>query len=49
MCSLIKNGGSCNNIASKTLLDKLKLSVVPHRSPHNVQLLNQYKGIQISS
>ena len=45
----IIDGGSCANVASKTLVDKLKLSVSPHPSPYTLQWLNQGKGLQISS
>ena len=49
VCSLIIDGGSCANVASKTLVEKLKLSVSPHPSPYTIQWLNQGKGLQISS
>ena len=49
VCSLIIDGGSCANVASKTLVDKLKLVVSPHPSPYTIQWLNQGKGLQISS
>ena len=49
VCSLIIDGGSCANVASKTLVDKLKLMVSPHPSPYTIQWLNQGKGLQISS
>jgi len=35
-CSLIIDGRSCTNIASKTLVDKLKLSTVAHPSPYTI-------------
>ena len=47
--SLIIDGGSCANVASKTLVEKLKLSVSPHPSPYTIQRLNHGKGLQISS
>jgi len=43
--SLIIGGGSCANIASKTLVEKLKLSVSPYPSPYIIQWLNQGKGL----
>ena len=49
VCSLIIDGGSCANVASKALVEKLKLSVSPHPSPYTIQWLNQGKGLQISS
>ena len=36
-------------VASKTLVEKLKLAVSPHPSPYTIQWLNQGKGLQISS
>jgi len=49
VCSLIIDGGSCANVASKTLVDKLKLSASPHPAPYTIQWLNHDKGIQVSS
>jgi len=36
-------------VASKTLVEKLKLAVSPHPSPYTIQWLNQGKGLQNSS
>jgi len=36
VCSLIIDGGSYANVASKTLVEKLKLSVSPHPSPYTI-------------
>ena len=49
VCSLIIDGGSCANVASKTMVDKVKLKVTPHPKPYTIQWLNQGKGMQISS
>jgi len=49
VCSLIIDGGSCTNVASKTLVDKLQLTASPHPFPYTIQWLNQGKGIQVSS
>jgi len=49
VCSLIIDGGSCANVASKIMVDKLKLTVTPHPKPYTIQWLNQGKGMQISS
>jgi len=49
VCSLIMNSGSCANVASKSLVEKLKLSVSPHQSPYRIHWLNQGQGLQISS
>jgi len=49
VCSLIIDGRSCVSVASKTLVEKLKLSVSPHPEPYTIQWLNQDKGLRISS
>ena len=49
VCSLIIDGGSCANVASQSMVDKLKLPVTPHPKPYTIQWLNQSKGLQISS
>nr|GEU43684.1 reverse transcriptase [Tanacetum cinerariifolium] len=45
---VIIDGGSCTNIASQTLVDKLNLHTEPHHSPYVIQWLNQGKGIRVS-
>jgi len=45
VCSLIIDGGSCTNVVSKTVVEKLKLEVTPHPKPYTIQWLNQGKGI----
>ena len=40
VCSLIIDGGSCTNMASKTLVDKLKLMASPHPSLYTIEWLN---------
>jgi len=49
VCSLIIDGGSCTNVVSKTVVDKLKLELTPHPKPYTIQWLNQGKGIHITS
>jgi len=49
VCSLIIDRGSCTNVASKTLVDKLRLPTMSHPSCYTIQWLNQGKCIQISS
>ncbi|GJS86056.1 hypothetical protein Tco_0752597 [Tanacetum coccineum] len=44
---MIIDGSSCTNIASQTLVDKLKLQTEPHPSPYVIQWLNQGKGIRV--
>jgi len=49
VCSLIIDGGSCANVTSKTMVDKLKISVSPHLCPYTIQWLNQGKGLSITT
>jgi len=49
VCSLIIDGGSCATVASKAMMEKLKLAISSHPSPYTIQSLNQGKGFQISS
>ena len=48
VCSLIIDEGSCSNVASQSMVEKLKLVVTPHPNPYTIQWLNQSKGLQIS-
>jgi len=48
VCSLIVDGGSCANVASQSMVDKLKLAVTSHPKPYTIQWLNQSKGLQIT-
>jgi len=45
VCSLIIDGGSCANVASLTMLEKLNLQAMTHLHPYNIQWLNQDKGL----
>ena len=49
VCSLIVDGGSCANVASTALVDKLQLKAEPHPQPYSIQWLNQGKGLKVSS
>jgi len=49
VCSLIVNGGSCANVTSTTLVEKLQLKVEPHPHLYSIQWLNQGKGLQVST
>jgi len=44
VCSLIIDGGSSANVASQSMVDKLKLTVTPHPKPCTIQWLNQSKA-----
>ena len=49
VCSLIIDGGSCANVASLTMVEKLNLQVSAHPHPYKIQWLNQGKGLQVNS
>ena len=49
VCSLIIDGGSCANVVSLTMIEKLGLQVTAHPHPYNIQWLNQSKGLQVNS
>jgi hypothetical protein len=39
-CRIIIDGGSCNNLASSEMVEKLALSTKPHPHPYHIQWLN---------
>ncbi|KAG7588690.1 Reverse transcriptase domain [Arabidopsis suecica] len=41
VCSLIIDGGSCTNVASETMVEKLGLKVMKHPKPYKLQWLNE--------
>jgi len=49
VCSLIIDGGSCANVTSQSMVDKLKRLVTPHLKPYTIQWLNESKGLEIST
>ena len=49
VCCLIIDGGSCANVVSLSLIEKIGLQTMTHPSPYNIQWLNQSKGIQVNS
>jgi hypothetical protein len=40
LCRMIIDGGSCNNLASSDMVDKLALTTKPHPRPYQIQWLN---------
>ena len=38
VCSFIIDGGSCTNVVSKTVVEKLKLELTPHPKPYTCLL-----------
>ena len=49
VCSLIIDGGSCVNVVSLNMIEKLNLQATAHPHPYNIQWLNQGKGLQVNS
>ena len=49
VCSLIVDSGSCANVASTTMVEKLQLKIEPHPNSYSIQWLNQGKGLQVST
>ncbi|KAF8091722.1 hypothetical protein N665_0437s0010 [Sinapis alba] len=48
VCSLIIDGGSCKNVASEELVEKLVLEVYKHPKPYHLQWLNDEGGLKVS-
>ena len=49
VCSLIIDSGSCTNVVSLSMIEKLNLQTSAHPHPYNIQWLNQSKGLQVNS
>jgi len=49
MCSLIIDEGSCANVVSLSMIEKLGLQAAAHPHPHNIQWLNQSEGLRVNS
>jgi len=49
VCSLNIDGGSCANVASSSMVEKLDLQATAHPYCYTIQWLNQGKGLQVSS
>jgi len=41
LCSLIVNGGSCTNVASTRVVDKLELTTISHTKSYKLQWLSE--------
>ena len=48
VCTLIIDGGSCTNVASQVMIDKLKMKTIPHPKPYKIQWLSHSKGIHVT-
>jgi len=47
VCNMIIHGGSCTNVASTTLVEKLNLSNLKHPKPYKLRWLNEYGEIRL--
>ena len=48
VCSMIINGGSCTNVASTTLVEKLNLPTLKHSRPYKLQWLNDCGEVNVN-
>ena len=48
VCSLIIDGGSCTNVASTTLVEKLALPMMKHPRPYKLQWLNDSGDVRVT-
>lgn len=48
VCNLIINGGSCENLTSKKVLDYLKLPTEKHESPYSLRWVKRGPSIQVT-
>ncbi|XP_057450484.1 uncharacterized protein LOC130742400, partial [Lotus japonicus] len=48
ICLMIVDGGSCTNVASERMVEKLNLVTKPHPWPYKLQWLSHYGEIQVS-
>ncbi|XP_031377624.1 uncharacterized protein LOC116193034, partial [Punica granatum] len=48
VCSVIIDGGSCTNVASTTMVEKLRLPMVKHPRPYKLQWLNDSGEIRVN-
>ena len=47
-CSIIIDGGSCTNVASTMMVDKLQLPTIRHPRPYTLQWLNDNDGLKVT-
>jgi len=48
LCSLIIDGGSCTNVASTRVVEKLALSIIFHTKPYKLQSLSAKGEIMVN-
>jgi hypothetical protein len=47
-CRLFIDGGSCNNLASSDMVEKLALSTIPHPHPYYIRWLNNSGKVKVT-
>ena len=48
VCSVIIDGGSCTNVASTTMVNKLGLPTILHPKPYKLQWLNDSGEVRVT-
>jgi len=48
VCRMIIDNGSCTNVASTTLVEKLGLTTLPHPRPYSLRWLNENGEIRVT-
>lgn len=48
VCSMIIDGGSCTNVASTVLVEKLNLATLKHPKPYKLQWLNDCGEVKVN-
>ena len=48
VCSVIIDGGSCTNVASTTLVEKLGMQTIKHPRPYKLQWLNDSGEVRLN-
>ena len=48
VCTMIIDSGSCTNVASALLVDKLNLNTIKHPKPYKLQWLNECGEIRVT-
>ena len=49
ICSIVIDGGSCANVVSVNMVEKLGLPTSNHPHPYDVHWLNRHKGLRVTS
>ncbi|XP_024006505.1 uncharacterized protein LOC112083017 [Eutrema salsugineum] len=49
VCNLVIDGGSCDNVASKVMVDRLRLETVKHPRPYKLKWLNDTTELKVTN